>query len=557
MPAFSTVCQASITSLVFARQIIVVFPYDHISGGPAALHHVHSSINRNDIAESVFCTLNAHYADTHSVSITTAEIFAGGSVSSKDIFLMPSDWGSWTDERWTHDELTKLRSNGARAVSYVLGICSPHEQHVSPLEEKTMGGVIPFAHSHYTHEIYGLPWHDRDGVLLSPLEPSIYAAAREYSMLPLDQRVPKEALVLVDGDFKSDVQIPNIPNVEVKVLKGLSKTEIIDFYKRARVVVDIFLNGLERVACEGVLFDALPVLAAADNGKDDIDFPIPGEFKVDPLDPDAMSAVILRILFQHEQLVGHFAPFKQMVQRMPAKSDAAVESIFSSSKLQFAIHVGNYASEQHVWASVLSILALLPLASIDIFVRGGEGLGGPGSTALFLRQSHVVLEELASLGLTDRKGGGSYHSIRVRVEPDQIESKPRALSLMPTVVHGDVFLLLPSPALLFDKEPLVRAATALDLSISTDSECTTKQLAFSVPGVAGLCVLTDGQWVSSHMMEHVAEGEELPGFAGFEIPVDVADGALCVSLEALANSRIGRVTKVFDQYYKQCNEARH
>ena len=58
------------------------------------------------------------------------------------------------------------------------------------------------------------------------------------------------------------------------MLDGFSIGELVDLYKRAKIIIDFHFNGPERTIWEGILFNCYPIVSHQGNGGDDIDIPI-------------------------------------------------------------------------------------------------------------------------------------------------------------------------------------------------------------------------------------------------------------------------------------------
>ena len=421
-------------------RLVVVFPDMHRSGGPAALHHVHSSLNRLGIMDSLFFHANPVYADEYTRNLSSLAALTPP-LGPQDLLMLPM---GWSGQYLTPDELDRLRSSGTRAVTYVLGVCFPHERVVWAVEDHTQHGVIPLSHSHYVHRLYSLPWPSSSAVLLAPLEKRMYVRAKAYYG-DLGPRVPKENLVLIDSDAKVPLTL-DVESYKIAVLHGMTFDEMIDHYMRAKVVVDTFLNGLERVTCEGVLFDAFPVLSDADNGQDSVDFPVPDLLRVDLLDETALDRTIKHILLNYGSLLsqGVLEGMKRKVLGMPETGDRQLAYVFGSKSLQFLVLALDRDEEAAAWAAVLSVLYAYPMCSVELRVRSHEG-----DVDTFLRNYAAVLQHLERLGLSDRHGGRKWHSVRVR-----------ALGMEEDVRHGAAQVVFRHPLLVLEREPLLAAAGA-------------------------------------------------------------------------------------------------
>ena len=75
-------------------------------------------------------------------------------LQSRDIIVLPANWQTYM----TKEEERQLQQSGARGVVLVTGVSYPQREELLSLENYTQGWAVPFAHSHYTHLTYQLPW---------------------------------------------------------------------------------------------------------------------------------------------------------------------------------------------------------------------------------------------------------------------------------------------------------------------------------------------------------------------------------------------------------------
>ena len=73
---------------------------------------------------------------------------------------------------------------------------------------------------------------------------------------------------------------PDLLKQYIYILNGFSREELIELYKKPKSFLICILMGLSTV-WEGVMFDALPIVAEQGNGGDNVDIPIPRRFKID------------------------------------------------------------------------------------------------------------------------------------------------------------------------------------------------------------------------------------------------------------------------------------
>ena len=70
-------------------RIIVVFPDNHRSGGPAHFHQVHSGLNRLGFL-SLMHHVNPYYADEHMKNLS--KMLTPDEISSRDVLILPCNW---------------------------------------------------------------------------------------------------------------------------------------------------------------------------------------------------------------------------------------------------------------------------------------------------------------------------------------------------------------------------------------------------------------------------------------------------------------------------------
>ena len=78
------------------------------------------------------------------------------------------------------------------------------------------------------------------------------------------------------------------------MLDGFSIGELVDLYKRAKIIIDFHFNGPERTIWEGILFNCYPIVSHQGNGGDDIDIPIR---KCSKRRRSNVAVIIVRIVF--------------------------------------------------------------------------------------------------------------------------------------------------------------------------------------------------------------------------------------------------------------------
>ena len=421
--------------------LLFMFNLSHKSGGPAAMHAAcfHADRSESNTITTAFLGLNFQYA-TQYPNQSCNEVPRNSPpfvLNSRDIIVVPESWQNriGVDQSF----IDTARSAGARGITYVLSIAGPYQSHA--LVDLTSNGWIPLAHSHYTREYFGIPWQP----LLSPLEPYLYNAETLYSNSQI--KSTKENIVVIDDDARVVCSVPgHIGDVQLNVvqLSGFTSTEVIDLYQRAKIVVDLYVNGLERATLEGILFDAYPIVVIADNGMNPIDFNLPSFAKVDAYGFGLAQSIHYIISNYHtKELQNAYQPFKSFVLDLQVQAMAKSFDIFHTSRLmQYQILLAGWNLNSP--ASLLGALTIFqhyPLASIEIVVLSQTHATNDTRDVgmeRFVRRHGPLLNVLTDLGLTSRQGGDVGNSLRIRGS-QQLDPN------MPSVIHGDYLLFADEP----------------------------------------------------------------------------------------------------------------
>ena len=139
--------------------------------------------------------------------------------------------------------------------------------------------------------------------------------------------------------------------------------ELIQYYKKGKVIIDLHFNGPERTIWEAILYECYPLISHHGNGGDDIDIPIPSQYKIDAIDADLNHEGIqhvgtnghktsnkltndliemLRYMLQdnhdiQNNLAIDFQPFLNKVVQMPQQFRRSIKQTFSSASLTFVL----------------------------------------------------------------------------------------------------------------------------------------------------------------------------------------------------------------------------
>ena len=272
-------------SLHSKGRIIVHHPGQYPRGGPAALNYLHCALVTAGFNAFMFIPIPSLIPAN-----CTRSIDGNFEVTAEDVVIIAEVHYSASVSNW--------RSKGARVVIYMLGL------HV-PILDQYHTDVIWAPSSTYTRDLYLATGKQ---VLFSPPERFTYEehekdlkianATSKYSYI-YSALKSKENLIVIDNDsdFPPGVQtalsqLPLTPPVTVKILSGIPFPEVPSWYRRAKIVIDLGLPGVERINNEGALFDAIILVGDILNGMDPTDFPIPHQFKLDTRNETQMFQVI-------------------------------------------------------------------------------------------------------------------------------------------------------------------------------------------------------------------------------------------------------------------------
>ena len=272
-------------SLYSYGRIIVYHSGMYPHGGSGALNYLHCAL--------VTAGFNAfmHIPNSMSIAVKCSRYIADDfDVSANDIVIIPE--GAY------FNRVPAWRSAGGRIVDYMLGLNAP-------LAEQYHTNVIWAPSSTYTRDLYLATGKQ---VLFSPIENYMYDVHRKdmaavngtanTTNIYRDLKM-KENLIVLDGDcnFPSSVQtmlerLPVQPPVTFQILRNIAFENVPSWLKRAKLVIDLGIAGVERVNNEGALFDAIVLVGMSLNGMDPTDFPIPDQFKLDTRNELQMFEVV-------------------------------------------------------------------------------------------------------------------------------------------------------------------------------------------------------------------------------------------------------------------------
>lgn len=140
------------------------------------------------------------------------------------------------------------------------------------------------------------------------------------------------------------------------------------------MVVDLAMPGPERLAGEGVMMGAVPLLSNRWNGASRVDFP--GIRKVDHQNAAEVAEAIADVVSNYEEIISssykaEYSPaiFLAYITSMWRRAGHTIDTYFGSSFLHFILTPKTLAEEMLGNFHILTILSMFPLASVDLYVR--------------------------------------------------------------------------------------------------------------------------------------------------------------------------------------------
>ena len=259
----------------------------------------------------------------------------------------------------------------------------------------------------------------------------------------------KERLVLYDNDHTFDAKQLSIKGgCVLQELDGMTRDQMFDAYKRAVVVIDLWLPGAETVTAEGAMFDCCILVPNEMNGANERDFPIASDLKIRRLENGhwnytQISDLLNRALDEYDEFVGEFRALKRHVMALPDAFQASVHRYFSND-IHFVAAAFTKEEQELVLPWAVSVLMNYPLASIDILVhnRMQFGLAYAGVLEVLrhrgIKQSITVSDALPGYGAQaylGRSSGPRTFNGAVRESSLTCFADPRTTVLRPDLLE--------------------------------------------------------------------------------------------------------------------------
>ena len=134
------------------------------------------------------------------------------------------------------------------------------------------------------------------------------------------------------------------------------------------MVLDLAMPGPERLAGEGVLVGAIPIISSRWNGASRVDFP--GIRRVDHQNATDIYEVLKYVTGNYERELENLgnAKFFGYISSMWRRIHYTADAVFGSSHLHFVLRARTFEEEVKSNLQILALLYVFPLASIDLYV---------------------------------------------------------------------------------------------------------------------------------------------------------------------------------------------
>eukprot|EP00887_Chlorella_sp_A99_P002531 scaffold6.g2531.t1 len=162
-----------------------------------------------------------------------------------------------------------------------------------------------------------------------------------------------ENIVIVDPDDNNYLDITRIqlpPGASMYMLHGWTRQEMVELYKKSKVLVDSYLTGRERPVFESSLFGVVPIFATHANGLQLHDYPIPRAWQWAPFDYDRLNELIARALADHATAFHELSGMRDHVRAMVDV---------------FTLRVWRYFQARRWWAGGDDVHVVVPALSDD------------------------------------------------------------------------------------------------------------------------------------------------------------------------------------------------
>ena len=386
-------------SLKTMGTIYFYMPLDMKSGGPADTHWFHGSLGKLGYKTKMFKINEEYNDDSLTFTPLTHESFEN-LVFQKSDLLVVGELVKFSNTEW-------VLSSGAKIVRWLQGV-HPDTEFYGYNDANGASASHPnwneplhrLASNHWIHAQFYCPGFPID----PPLEQVFYTRTNNgkrnwdtYKRRGADDESPN--WVLIDADFNRlfDFNLEefremletligleeastgrSIGRFNIVGLKNYSREEVIDLYKSARVIVDMFTPGKERMNYEAALFDVCVIVADYMSGEDIVDFPI----DVGRLIPYNATDTAVKVF----NGVYHYFKLGAGVSKSPCHGggSAQLKSLGTELRTSSIIEADRYVRSRHfkfvtfattrgqfraLWPFLCSIIVTHPLAEVEVWVE--------------------------------------------------------------------------------------------------------------------------------------------------------------------------------------------
>lgn len=408
--------------------IWLYFPNNkHSSGGPEALHQIHNMANKLGY-RSLFFKGNEAYRTTDSIFVSE---FSPQMLNHQDIVIVPEGAPAI-------DILPSVRQRGVRVIVYYLGQhlhwLSDKQKLINFFDERRY--MIPLCLSEHFVNMY---WCSEKSVVTTPMAETFYEDASAWRANGgLSQ---KENIILFDWDpteemssfDPSQVKLPS--GMSLVHLKGYSRHEVVNLYKKAKVIFDTYSTGMERASYESCLYDVVVIPPSSGPANNFATYPIDPVHRWSLWNTTQLSSLIVSAINNYPQSLATTKKFKDFTIQMRHDFPSQTASFVSSNGILLRTVALTHEDKHAALVLALGFLVNYPLARVEILVD---------SSAYFYFEFMPLIRDLSLHGY--------YDSIHV-VQIDPLDYSLGMICSILTAIEGSsaygTFVVIVPPSSLF------------------------------------------------------------------------------------------------------------
>ena len=406
------------------------------SGGPADVHWFHGSLGKLGYKTKMYKVNEEYRHDTLAFSSMTQESFDRLVLQKNDLLVV--------GELAVSEDAESLIKTGGKLVRWLQGVPSGTAFYgydgggdASTSHSSWNEPLTRLASNHWVHANFYCPGYPID----PPLEQAFYARAYNGQRTWDDHKrrgvgdAPRN-WVLIDDDFNTLVDfdsgefqrvLENLISTEeastgqsferfnVVGLKSYNRKELIDLYKGARVMIDMYIPGKERSNYEASLFDVCIIVANYMSGKDEVDFP--GDVgRITPYNATDAAIKVFRGVYDYFKpglsdvespcQGGGSSQLKSLGVKLMQNSIVQADRYVRSRHFKFVTFAITTGQFRALWPFICSVLVTHPLAEIEVWVENaspyyldmyGGGISTRATLATFGLLKNVHFMEITSV----------------------------------------------------------------------------------------------------------------------------------------------------------------